>query len=57
MNFDDLGKLISYSSCAELETILNEAAIGAAYLRKDGIEMVDFVNAVLRMQYKAPNDY
>ena len=57
VNFDDLGKLISYSSCAELETLLNEAAIGAAYLRKDGIEMVDFVNAVLRMQYKAPNDY
>lgn len=57
VNFDDLGKMISYSSCAELETLLNEAAIGAAYLRKDGIDMTDFVNAVLRMQYKAPNDY
>ena len=30
VNMEDLSKMISYSSCAELETILNEAAIYAA---------------------------
>ena len=34
VNMEDLSKMISYSSCAELETILNEAAISAAYKRK-----------------------
>ena len=38
VNMEDLSKMISYSSCAELETILNEAAISAAYKRKTDIE-------------------
>ena len=38
IDMDDLSKMISYSSCAELETILNEAAINAAYARKNVIE-------------------
>lgn len=57
IDLNDLSKMISYRSCAELETILNEAAIRAASLRKDSIEMCDFVYAVLRMQYDAPDDY
>ncbi|MCR4961210.1 MAG: AAA family ATPase [Lachnospiraceae bacterium] len=57
VNLEDLGKMFRYSSCAELETVLNEAAVGAGYLRKSSIEMSDFVNAVLSMQYHAPADY
>lgn len=57
VNMEDLSKMISYSSCAELETILNEAAITAAYDRKDFIEMNDLVKAVLRMQYDSPDNY
>lgn len=53
----DLEKMISYHSCAELETILNEAAIRATYRRKSEIEMSDIVQTVLRMQYNAPDDY
>ena len=56
VNMEDLAKMISYSSCAELETILNEAAINAAYQRKDKIETEDLVKAVLRMQYNSPDD-
>ena len=41
VDMDDLSKMISYSSCAELETILNEAAISAAHARKSSIEMDD----------------
>ncbi|HIV03465.1 MAG TPA: AAA family ATPase, partial [Candidatus Aphodoplasma excrementigallinarum] len=57
VNMDDLSKMISYSSCAELETILNEAAISAAYKRKPSIEMDDLVKSVLRMQYDSPDNY
>ena len=57
VNMDDLVKMVSYSSCAELETILNEAAIRAAYARKESIEMEDLVQAVLRMQYDAPDNF
>ena len=54
---EDLSKMISYSSCAELETILNEAAISAAYKRKTDIEMEDLVKSVLRMIYDSPDNY
>lgn len=57
VNMDDLSKMISYSSCAELETILNEAAISAAYKRKPSIEMEDLVKSVLRMQYDSLDNY
>ncbi len=57
VDMDDLSKMISYSSCAELETILNEAAICAAHARKGSIEMDDFVKSVLRMQYDSPDNF
>lgn len=57
VNMDDLVKMVSNGSCAELETILNEAAIGAAYARKEKIEMDDLVKSVLRMQYDAPDNF
>ncbi len=57
VNLEDLTKMISYSSCAELETILNEAAIYAASQRKDKIEMSDLIKSVLRMQYDSPDNF
>lgn len=57
VNMEDLSKMISYSSCAELETMLNEAAISAACARKEKIEMCDLTNAVLRLQYESPDDF
>ena len=57
VNTDDLAKMISYSSCAELEAILNDAAIYAAYERQDSIEMKDMVKSVLRTQYESPDDF
>lgn len=56
VDFDDLCKMMSYHSCADLETVLNEAAICAAYNRKNTIEMEELVDAVLRIQYNAPDD-
>lgn len=56
VNLDDISKMMSYKSCADLETILNEAAILAAFNRKPAIEMNDFVSATLRAQYTSPDD-
>lgn len=56
VNMDDLAKMISYSSCADLENILNQAAINAAFERKKRIDMDDLVKAVLRMEYDSPDD-
>lgn len=42
---------------SELETIMNDAAINAAFCRKDKIEMNDLVNSVLRMQYDSPDNF
>ena len=54
VDMDDLIKMIRYSSCAELESILNNAAISAAYYRKDCVEMQDLIDSVLKKQYNAP---
>lgn len=51
VNLDDLSKMIHYHSCADLETLLNEAASLAAFRRKDSIEMDDMIQTVLRMEY------
>lgn len=56
VNLDDLTKMISYSSCADLENIINQAAINSAFERKKKIETDDLVKAVLRMQYDSPDN-
>lgn len=56
VDITDVTKMISYSSCAELETILNEAAIRASYARKSAVEMSDIVDAVLKIQHKCDSN-
>lgn len=55
VDMEDLSKMLVSGSCADLETVLNAAAIRAAYARKDSVHMDDLVQAVLRMQYNAPD--
>ena len=57
VNIDDLSKMFVYSSCAELENILNEAAIYAAFKRKDSIHMEDLIESVLKMQYDSSTNF
>lgn len=47
-------RLLNGASCAELETVINEAGMHAGFKRKDKIEMDDIVRACLRIIYKAP---
>ena len=56
VNMEDLTRMMRYNSCAELETILNEAAVRAAFARKIGIDMEDVVSVVLKQQYGAQED-
>ncbi len=56
INMDDLTGMISYRSCAQLESILNDAAITAAYARKPCIGMDDLIRSVLRLEYDLPDD-
>ena len=56
LNFEDVCKMISYSSCAKLETILNESAILAAYNGKDAIDINDIVKAYVKDFYNVPDD-
>lgn len=51
VNTADVAKMLDNSSCAELETILNEAAIYAGYERSEQVEMRHIVKAALRNEY------
>lgn len=56
MNFEDVTKMINYTSCASLETIINEGAVHAASLRKDFIDIDDIVKAYIKDQYNQCNE-
>lgn len=57
VNLEDIANMIQYSSCAELETFLNEAAIRAAFDRKESISMDHLVQAILRAEYESPDSF
>ena len=50
---DDIAKMLKGKSCADLETLLNEAALYAGFERCEKISMKHFVRAVLRNEYGA----
>ena len=47
-------RLLDGASCAELETVINEAGVYAGFMRKEKIEMEDIVSACLRVIHQAP---
>ena len=55
-NFNDFAKILNGMTCAELEAIINEAGMYAAFDGKDIIEKNDMIRACLRKLYKAPED-
>lgn len=54
IDVEEISRLLNGRSCAELETVVNEAGIYAGYLNKDYISMEDIVKACLRLLYEAP---
>ena len=47
LNIEDLTGMISYCSCAELESLINQGALVAAFKGKDKIDLSDFTEAYL----------
>ena len=56
INIDDINRMITYNSCATLESIINEAAIYAGAERKTEITIDNIVNAVLKLNYGVTNE-
>jgi len=51
VNLSDVGKMMSYYSCAGLESTINDAAIHAAFEGREQIEMEDLIYVVLKEEY------
>ena len=51
VNYEDVSKMLSGKTCAELESVINEAAINAGYERKSRIEMSHLISATLKKAY------
>ncbi len=51
VNASDVAKALSGRSCAELETVLNEAAIYAGSERSEKVELKHILEAILREEY------
>lgn len=54
VDIEEITRIMDGHSCAELETVINEAGIFAGYEGKDSISMDDIVKACLRVIFKAP---
>ena len=57
INMDDVLKLFAKKSCAEIETILNDAAIRAAYAGHSEMDIEDIKEAFIRVYYSSPDYY
>ena len=54
INLKEITRLLNTKTCADLETIVNEAGVYAASEGKDKIEHSDMIRACLRVLYDAP---
>ena len=51
---EEISRLMEYRSCAELETVINEAGIYAGYAGKELIEQEDITKACMRVLFDSP---
>ncbi len=51
-NYEDITKMVSYSSCANLDKVINESAVIAARKRKKVVGTEDIVEAYLKDRYQ-----
>lgn len=56
VNIEDTSKMLAGKSCAELDSVINIAAISAAYERSEKIKMKHLVDATLREAYGVGDD-
>ncbi len=51
---EEISMLMEHKSCAELETVINEAGIYAGFKGKDKIDQEDIVKACMRLLFNSP---
>lgn len=54
INIKEIARLLEGRTCADLEVVVNEAGVMAAYENKEKIEHNDMIRACLRVMYSAP---
>ena len=54
LDYKTISRLLNGASCAQLETVVNEAGILSTFKGKDSINMDDITRACLRVIYDAP---
>jgi cell division protease FtsH len=55
MDVRRIGRLLGGRSCAELETVVNQAGVYAAFDGRTQVEMKDMIKAILRVIFQAPD--
>ena len=56
INYEDVTKMIHYTNCADLECIINESAMLAAYEHKEYIDFNDLIRATCADCYSDPKE-
>ena len=54
LDVEEIAKILDGKSCAELETVINEAGVYAGFAGKDKIDMDDMIKACLRVIFDSP---
>lgn len=49
-----IARIMTRKSCADLETLINEAGLYAGYKKSDTIRMEHFIDAILKTIYSVP---
>ena len=57
VDYDLLSKMLDGKSCADLENVINEAAINVAYDNRELITMDDLVKAIIKEFYSSPKGF
>lgn len=57
MDMRRIGRLLNGRSCAELETVVNQAGIYAAFDGRQQVEMKDMIQSILRIIFEAPERF
>ena len=57
MDVRRIGRLLNGRSCAELETVVNQAGIYAAFDGRQRVEMKDMIKSILRIIFEAPESF
>ena len=57
MDMRRIGRLLSGKSCAELEAVVNQAGVYAAFDGRDQVEMKDMIKSILRIIFEAPESF